>query len=46
MQSFRKLVGWLFLVKWSFETVFQSISDRLPGRNQSLKGLNCVAHWK
>ena len=26
------LVGYLFWVKWPFETVFQSISSRLPER--------------
>ena len=27
-------VGWLFWVKRSFETIFQSISDRLPKRGR------------
>ena len=27
-----RLVGWLFWVKWPFETVFQSILGRLPER--------------
>ena len=29
---FHTLVGWLFWVKRPFETVFQSISGRLPKR--------------
>ena len=33
-EELNDLVGWLFLVKRPFETVFQSISGRLPGRGR------------
>ena len=32
-----RLVGWLFLIYWPFETVFQSISGRLPERERGRK---------
>ena len=37
------LVGWLFWVKRPFETVFQSISGRLPKRGRKRKVVVVVA---